>query len=143
MNSIDILLVEDNEGDILLTTEALVESGLSNTIHVVKDGFEALRYLEKKGEYQNAISPELILLDINLPKLNGHEVLKSIKSSEELKHLPVIMLSTSTSKEDILTSYKLYANCYIPKPAGVNGYSDVITSIQEFWSEVVKLPENK
>ncbi|MGB8705952.1 MAG: response regulator [Gillisia sp.] len=141
MNSINILLVEDNEGDILLATEALEENGISSSVNVVKDGCEALMYLEKKGKYANVSSPELILLDINLPKLNGHEVLKNIKTSEELKHLPVIMLSTSNSKEDIFNSYRLYANCYIPKPMGENGYSEVIASINKFWGSVVQLPK--
>lgn len=140
MNPIDILLVEDNEGDILLTVEALTEGKLASSVNVVRDGWEALRYLEKKDSYSNARTPDLVLLDINLPKLNGHEVLKQIKSKENLKHLPVIMLSTSSSSEDVLTSYKNHVNCYITKPVEVNDFVTVISSIKQFWITIVKLP---
>lgn len=142
MNPIDILLVEDNEGDILLTTEALLEGNLVKDLNVVKDGWEALEYLEKRGIYSNAKTPDLILLDINLPKLNGHEVLKNIKFQEHLKHLPVIMLSTSSSQEDVLNSYKSYANCYITKPIDVNDFLRVVASIKDFWISTVQLPQN-
>jgi len=143
MNPINILLVEDNEGDILLTTEALTEGKIANSVNVVKDGWEALQYLEKQGSYSNALTPDLILLDINLPKLNGHEVLEQIKSKDQLKHLPVIMLSTSSSSEDILSSYKNHVNCYITKPVEVEDFLKVISSIEHFWISVVKLPSSK
>lgn len=138
----NILLIEDNEGDILLTKEALTEHQVSNNISVVKDGWEAVLYLEKKETYKDAISPDLILLDINLPKMNGHEVLKAIKENEKIKHIPVIMLTTSNNPNDILQCYKQYANCYITKPADVNEFSKVILSIQAFWMSVVQLPHN-
>jgi len=136
-------LVEDNEGDILLTTEALTEGKIANKVDVVKDGYEAILYLENKGRYADAATPDLILLDVNLPKLNGHEVLEKIKSKEQLKHLPVIMLSTSSSSEDIMASYKNQVNCYITKPVEAEDFLKVITSIEQFWISVVKLPSCK
>lgn len=141
MSKINILLIEDNEGDIFLTQEALSESDIQSTLSIVKDGDEALKFLNKKGPYSDAELPELILLDINLPKVNGHEVLKNIKTSNHLKHLPVIMLTTSTSEDDILTCYQNYASCYIPKPMDVNDFIKVIDSIKNFWSSIVKLPK--
>jgi len=143
MSPINILLVEDNEGDILLTTEALTEGKIANKVDVVKDGYEAILYLENKGRYADAATPDLILLDVNLPKLNGHEVLEKIKSKEQLKHLPVIMLSTSSSSEDIMASYKNQVNCYITKPVEAEDFLKVITSIEQFWISVVKLPSCK
>lgn len=142
MKPIDILLVEDNEGDILLTTEALKDGEIANQIAVVKDGWEAMQYLEKKGKYSEAFTPDLILLDINLPKLNGHEVLKNIRSLNNLKHLPVIILSTSSSEMDVLNSYQNFANFYITKPVEVNDFLKVISSIEYFWASVVQLPQN-
>ena len=141
MKLIDILLVEDNEGDILLTTEALQEGKIANRISVVKDGMEALEFLEKKGAYKEAITPDLILLDINLPKMNGHEVLKSIKAIDHLRHLPVIILSTSSSQEDVMKSYKNYANCYITKPVDASDFLKIVSSIEDFWITVVQLPK--
>lgn len=143
MSPINILLVEDNEGDILLTTEALTEGKIANKVDVVKDGYEAILYLENKGRYADAATPDLILLDVNLPKLNGHEVLEKIKSKEQLKHLPVIMLSTSSSSEDIMASYKNQVNCYITKPVEAEDFLKVISSIEQFWISVVKLPSCK
>lgn len=143
MSPINILLVEDNEGDILLTTEALTEGKIANKVDVVKDGYEAILYLENKGRYVDAATPDLILLDVNLPKLNGHEVLEKIKSKEQLKHLPVIMLSTSSSSEDIMASYKNQVNCYITKPVEAEDFLKVISSIEQFWISVVKLPSSK
>jgi CheY-like chemotaxis protein len=140
MKQIHILLIEDNEGDILLTTEALNEGKVLNTITVMKDGWEAIQFLEKKGKYADADSPDLILLDVNLPKMNGHEVLKSIKTNDKIKHIPVIMLTTSSSERDILLSYQHYVNCYITKPVGVNDFLDVVSSIENFWITVVQLP---
>ncbi|WP_034888173.1 response regulator [Gillisia sp. Hel_I_29] len=143
MSPINILLVEDNEGDILLTTEALTEGKIANKVDVVKDGYEAILYLENKGRYVDAATPDLILLDVNLPKLHGHEVLEKIKSKEQLKHLPVIMLSTSSSSEDIMASYKNQVNCYITKPVEAEDFLKVISSIEQFWISVVKLPSSK
>lgn len=141
MKPIDILLVEDNEGDIVLTTEALEDGKITNTISVVKDGWEAVQYLEKKGEYAHKTTPDLILLDINMPKMNGHEVLKEIKSNPEIKHIPVIMLTTSSSDLDVMKSYQSHANCYITKPVDVNDFLEVIATIENFWISIVQLPK--
>lgn len=136
-----ILLVEDSEGDILLTTEALIEGRISNKIFVVKDGWEAIQYLEKKGKYSDAVVPDLVLLDVNLPKINGHEVLKFIKSKEDLKHIPVIMLTTSSSEKDIASSYQNNVNCYITKPVDSEEFIRTISSIKDFWISIVQLPK--
>lgn len=143
MDPIHILLVEDNEGDILLTTEALAEGKIVNRISVVRDGKEALDFLEAKEPYLERELPNLVLLDVNLPRKNGHEVLQYIKESQELKHIPVIMLTTSSSERDILISYKNHANCYITKPVEVDNFLDVVTSIENFWISVVQLPLKK
>ncbi len=143
MNSIHILLVEDNEGDIFLITEALEEGKIVNKISVTKDGKEAIDFLEKKGKYKNEETPDLILLDVNLPKKNGHEVLEYIKTSENLKQIPVIMLTTSSSDKDVLLSYKNHANCFITKPLDVNNFLTIVSSIESFWINIVKLPKNK
>ncbi|WP_026838131.1 response regulator [Gillisia sp. JM1] len=143
MIPINILLIEDNEGDILLTKEALLEGDILKELQVVKDGWEALLYLEKKDKYSTAITPDLILLDINLPKMNGYEVLKEIKSNSNINHIPVIMLSTSSSSIDINQCYKNQANCYITKPVDANDFSKVISLIETFWLTTAKLPVNK
>ena len=130
MHPIDILLVEDNEGDILLTKEALLDHEMVNNIFVVKDGTEALNYLLKRDPYNNSPSPDLVLLDINLPKLNGHEVLKQIRSIDSLKQIPVVMLSTSSSSEDVLKSFNNEANCFITKPIDIDSFIREITSIE-------------
>jgi CheY-like chemotaxis protein len=140
MKPVEILLVEDNEGDIILTTEALEEGKINNSISVVKDGWEAVQFLEKQNGYEEVSTPDLILLDINLPKLNGHEVLNHIKSNPELTHIPVVMLTTSSSEIDVMKSYKNHANCYITKPVDVNNFLDVITRIENFWISIVQLP---
>lgn len=140
MKTIDILLVEDNEGDIVLTLEALNDGKIRNSISVVKDGWEAVQYLEKKGEYSDKKSPDLVLLDINLPKMNGHEVLKQIKSNPDIKHIPVIMLTTSSAEVDVISSYKNFANCYITKPVDVNSFLEVVSAIEDFWISIVQLP---
>lgn len=142
MNPVNILLIEDNEGDILLTKESLLEGKIAKNIFVVKDGWEAIQYLEKKDKYKSARTPDLILLDINLPKLNGHEVLKKIKSTHDIKHIPVIMLSTSSTKNEVLACYKNQANCYISKPVDADDFSKVISEIENFWFSTVKLPVN-
>jgi CheY-like chemotaxis protein len=140
MTPIHILLVEDNEGDILLTVDALEESRIANNISVVKDGKQAIDFLSKKGLYTDAETPHLILLDINLPKKNGHEVLKFIKNEESIKHLPVIMLTTSSYEKDILESYKNYASCYISKPVEIADFMGAIAKIETFWFTIVQLP---
>lgn len=140
MKPIHILLVEDNEGDILLTTEALNEGKIRNTISVAKDGWEAIQFLEKKGKYGGEQTPDLILLDVNLPKMNGHEVLSSIRSNEKLACIPVVMLTTSSSEKDVLQSYQNHANCYITKPVDVDDFLKVVLSIQDFWISIVQLP---
>lgn len=134
---ITILLVEDNEGDIFLTTEALEEGKIFNKIEVARDGKEAIDYLLSKD--QNLL-PDLILLDINLPRRNGLEVLKFVKGSTGLKHIPVIMLTTSSSEIDINEAYKNYANCYITKPVAVDNFLKVVASIENFWISIVSLP---
>lgn len=143
MDPIHILLVEDNEGDILLTTEALAEGKIVNRISVVRDGKEAIDFLDAKDPYLERELPNLVLLDVNLPRKNGHEVLQYIKESQDLKHIPVIMLTTSSSERDILISYKNHANCYITKPVEVDNFLDVVTSIENFWISVVQLPVKK
>lgn len=140
MKPIHILLIEDNEGDILLTQEALEDSKIVNEIGIVRDGNEAILFLNKQKNYVKAKTPDLILLDVNLPKKNGHEVLKYIKESEKFKHIPVIMLTTSSSEIDILKSYKNHVNCYITKPVDVNNFLNVVTSIENFWLSIVALP---
>jgi len=143
MKQIHILLVEDNEGDIFLTTEALESWKITNKISVARDGLEAIAFLEKVAPYENIDLPDLILLDINLPKKNGHEVLQFIKGHDTLKRIPVIMLTTSTADADILRSYGNYANCYITKPVEVSDFFQIVTSIEDFWICIVKLPPKK
>lgn len=138
---IHILLIEDNEGDIVLTIEALKEARLNNTIDVMRDGEKALQFLRKEGEYSNAATPDLILLDINLPKIDGKEVLANIKNDEQLKIIPVVMLTTSDSEKDIFESYHSHANCYITKPLGFQRFIEVIHTIKEFWITIVQLPK--
>lgn len=139
-NEIRILLVEDNEGDILLTLEALKEARIGNEVDVVKDGDKALQFLKKEGEFKDANTPDLILLDINLPRTDGFEVLAVIKKDERLSVIPVIMLTTSDSEKDILESYQHHANCYITKPVNFENFMNVIQTIKEFWINIVKLP---
>ena len=141
MESIVILLIEDNDGDILLTREALGYGSIRKEISVVKDGWEAIQFLEKKGAYKNAIMPDLILLDINLPKLNGHEVLARIKSNPQIQHIPVIMLTTSSSESDILKSYQNHVNCFITKPIEADNFLETVAAIEEFWLSMVQLPK--
>lgn len=140
MHTIHILLVEDNDGDILLTKEAFQDSGITNAMSVVKNGTEAIDFLSKKGKYKNAYLPDLLLLDINLPKKNGIEVLHYIKVNEDLKHIPVIMLTTSSSEKDVNLSYKNYANCFITKPAEVDSFFKVVSRVEDFWVSTVQLP---
>jgi CheY-like chemotaxis protein len=143
MKPIHILLVEDNEGDILLTREALEDAKIIVKLSVAKDGKEAIDFVNRQGKYTDADVPDLVLLDINLPKKNGHEVLKYIKENEQLKHMPVIMLTTSSSDKDINSSYNNYANCFITKPVEVNDFLTVVSTIENFWISIVRLSTTK
>lgn len=140
MEAIHILLVEDNEGDILLTQDALEEAKIITKLSVVKDGKKAIDFLTNQGEYLNQTMPDLILLDVNLPKKNGHEVLSYIKKDEILRRIPVIMLTTSSFKKDVNLAYENYANCYITKPIDGKEFVNVVTTIENFWISIVKLP---
>ena len=142
MNSAHILLVEDNEGDILLTREALEARKLISKIDIAKNGVLAIDFLENILSNEGALLPDLILLDINLPKKNGQEVLQFIKTHNSLKQIPVIMLTTSSSDRDIIASYRNHANCYIMKPVDVGNFMEAITKIEDFWFTTVKLPGN-
>lgn len=142
LRPIEILLVEDNPGDVRLTSEVLKEGKVLNNLHVVMDGEEAMAFLKKEEKYSNSVNPDLVLLDLNLPKKNGLEVLAEIKEDPELKHTPVIMLSVSKLEEDIIKSYNQYANCYILKPVDLNQFMEVVKSIEDFWFTIVKLPSD-
>ena len=135
-----ILMVEDNPGDVRLTQEALRDGKVHNTMYVVEDGVEAIDFLRRQGKHANAPRPDLILLDLNLPKKDGREVLAEIKEDTNLKRIPVVILTTSTAEEDIIKSYDLHANCYITKPVGLEQFLTVVKSINGFWLEVVTLP---
>ena len=136
-----ILLVEDNEGDILLTLEAFKEIKAKNSITVVKDGEEAIEFLKKQGQYADSVMPNLILLDINMPKLNGMEVLDFIKKDEKLKKIPVVMLTTSSSESDIAACYERSANCFITKPLDFGKFVNVVEAIESFWFTIAQLPK--
>ncbi|MBK6326854.1 MAG: response regulator [Chloroflexi bacterium] len=140
MQPISILLIEDNPGDVRLTQEALKEGKILNQITVVEDGVEAMGYLRKKD---NQNRPDLIMLDLNLPRMNGREVLAAIKADETLRRIPVVVLTTSDSEQDILDSYNLHANCYVTKPVDLEQFIHVVRSIEDFWLTVVKLPPNE
>lgn len=137
---IDILLVEDNPGDVRLTREAFKEGMLHNKLHVVMDGEAAIAFLRREGEYKDAIRPDLILLDLNLPKMNGREVLSAIKQDPDLKRIPVVVLTTSQDENDIVESYKHFASSYIVKPVSMEKFIKVVSSFKQYWLSVVKLP---
>ena len=139
MKSIHILLIEDNEGDILLTTEAFEESKIVNEITVIRDGKAAFNFFESLGADISKV-PDLVLLDINLPKKSGHEVLIYIKENEKYKHIPIVMLTTSSSEKDIMLSYKNHVNCYITKPIEVADFLRAINKIEDFWINIVSIP---
>ena len=141
IKTINILLVEDNPGDIRLTKEVLKEGKIRNKLSVVMDGEEALNFLKKTGKYNDAITPDIILLDLNLPKKDGREVLADIKADPELMLIPVIVLTTSQAEQDILYMYSNHANCYITKPVDFNQFINVVRSIEDFWLTIVKLPK--
>lgn len=138
--SVDILLVEDNPGDVRLTQEALKEGKVNNNLSVVSDGVEAMAFLRRQGKYAESPRPDLILLDLNLPKKDGREVLVEVKADENLRRIPVVVLTTSDSEKDILRSYNLHANCYITKPVDLDKFITVVKSIEDFWLTIVKLP---
>ena len=137
---IEILMVEDNPGDVRLTMEALRETKMNNNLRVIRDGTEALAFLNREGEYGDASRPDLILLDLNIPGKDGREVLKEIKADERLSRIPVVILTTSQAEEDILKTYDLHANCYITKPVDLNQFVKVVRSIETFWLTIVRLP---
>jgi len=137
---IDILLVEDDQGDILITTEALEQSKLANNLHIVENGEEAVAFLRREGEYADAVRPDLILLDLNLPRRDGREVLAEIKSDPELRRIPVVVLTTSSAEEDVLRSYDLHANAYITKPVDFANFVNVVRQVDDFFFTVVRLP---
>ncbi len=137
---VDILLVEDNPGDARLAVEALKEGNVSNRLHVVPDGVEAMAFLRREGKYSDAPRPHVVLLDLNLPRKDGRQVLAEVKTDELLKRIPVVVLTTSQAEQDITRSYDLHANCYITKPVDLGRFITVIRSIEDFWCTVVKLP---
>ena len=137
---IEILLVEDSPGDARLTAEALKHSKIINNLHVARDGREAMKFLRREGKAADAPRPDLILLDLNLPRMDGREVLESIKNDDDLKMIPVVIMTTSRDEKDVKASYAAHANCYIRKPLDVSGFFDVVNSIENFWFEMVVLP---
>ena len=140
---VEILLVEDNPGDVRLTKEAIKEAKIINNLNVVEDGVEALAYLRKKGKFKDANRPDIIFLDLNLPKKNGREVLAEIKQDINLKQIPVVILTVSKAEEDIIKTYELHANCFITKPVDMDQFIKVVKSLENFWFSIVKLPPNK
>ena len=137
---IQILLVEDNPGDVRLTVEALKDAKVYNKLHVVEDGVLALEFLYQLGAYQDAPRPDLVLLDLNLPRKNGREVLADIKTNDRLKTIPVVILTTSQAEDDVLKAYSLHANCYITKPVDFIQFTNIVRTIEEFWLTIVVLP---
>jgi len=137
---VEILLVEDNAGDVRLAREGLRECKLLNNLSVASDGVKALAFLRREGEYAQAPRPDLIMLDLNLPRKDGREVLREIKEDEELRRIPVVVLTTSKAEEDILKSYSLHANCYVTKPLAIEQFITVVQAIETFWFTIVKLP---
>jgi chemotaxis family two-component system response regulator Rcp1 len=138
--SVEILLVEDNPGDVRLTKEALRDSKLRNHLTVAEDGIEALAVLRREGQYASVATPDLILLDLNLPRKSGREVLAEIKADPILRHIPVVVLTTSSADKDIIDVYELQASCYVVKPVGLNEFITIVRSIEDFWLSIVKLP---
>jgi CheY-like chemotaxis protein len=139
-NVIEILLVDDSSDDVLLTKRALKKGKVLNNLSVVYDGVEAINFLHRRGEYSDAPRPDIILLDLNMPKKDGREVLSEIKADDGLKQIPVVVLTTSEADIDILESYSLYANCYVTKPVDLGQFMHVIQTLEDFWFNVVKLP---
>lgn len=140
---VEILLVEDDPGDVRLTREALIEGRILNNLNVAPDGVEALAYLERKGEFAHAPRPDLIFLDLNLPRMDGRELLSIIKADSDLRRIPVVILTTSAAEQDILKSYDLHANCYVTKPVDLEQFISVVRSVESFWLTVAKLPPDE
>jgi len=139
---IDVLLVEDDPGDVLMTREAFADHKLKNVLHVVDNGADAMSFLRKEGEYADSPTPDLVLLDLNLPRMDGREVLAAIKGDDQLRTIPVVVLTTSEAEEDVLRSYQLHANAYVTKPVDFERFLDVVRQIDEFFVTVVKLPRH-
>jgi chemotaxis family two-component system response regulator Rcp1 len=139
--TVEILLVEDNPADVRLTMEALKEGKIANNLNVAYDGVEALEFLKKKGKYAKAPNVDLILLDLNLPRKDGREVLAEVKADDNLKRIPVVVMTTSKAEEDILRSYNLHANCYVVKPIDFDKFIKVVKAIEDFWVSIVTLPK--
>lgn len=137
---VEILLAEDNPGDVKLTEKALAKGQVLNNLSVVNDGVEAMHYLRQEGEYESVPRPDLLLLDLNMPRMDGQEVLAEMKSDEDLRRIPVVVLTSSAAEEDIVESYDLHANAYLTKPVDFDGFVDIVSSIEEFWLRVVKRP---
>jgi len=142
IHPIEILLVEDNPGDVRLTMEVFKEAKIHNNLHVAVDGIEAMTFLHREGKYSKASRPDLILLDLNLPKKDGREVLAEIKNDPLLRSIPVVVLTTSKAEEDILKSYDLHVNCYITKPVDLDQFIEIVKGIEDFWLTIVKLPRS-
>ena len=137
---VEVLLAEDNPGDVMLTKKALKRGKLANNLHVVTDGVEALSFLRHQGEYADAPRPDLVLLDLNMPRKDGQEVLEELKNDPELRRIPVVILTSSESEEDIVKSYELNANAYLTKPVDFDGFVEIVDRLEDFWFQVVKLP---
>jgi CheY-like chemotaxis protein len=141
-NTVEVLLVEDSPSDARLTMEALRDGKLRNNLTIVTDGAEAMKYLKREGAYASATRPDLILLDLNLPKMDGREVLRRIKTDAALQSIPVVVLTTSEAEEDVVKAYEFHANCYIRKPVDLDSFLEIVSQIESFWLTVVKLPQN-
>jgi len=137
---IEILLAEDNPGDVKLTEKAFENGNVLNNLHVVEDGVEAMKFLRQEGEYEDEPRPDMVLLDLNMPRKDGKEVLKDVKSDPELRRIPVVVLTSSEAEEDVVKSYDLHANAYLTKPVDFGGFIDVVERIEDFWLTVVKTP---
>ncbi len=137
---VEILLVEDNPGDVRLTKEAMKEAKMRNNLSVARDGVEAMAFLRREGEYADAPRPDVVLLDLNLPKKDGRSVLAEIKADPDLRRIPVVILTSSKAEEDVLNSYDLHANCYVTKPGDLEQFIEVVKSVGNFWVQIVKLP---
>lgn len=138
---VEILLAEDNPGDVMLTRKALEQGKLANNLHVTTDGVDALEFLRQDGEYEDAPRPDLILLDLNMPRKDGREVLKELRADDDLRRIPVVVLTSSESEEDIVRSYELNANAYLTKPVDFDGFVEIVNRLENFWFQVVKFPE--
>jgi len=137
-----ILLIEDNEGDIVLALDILGSSAIGSRVHVTRDGVDALRFLQREGKHQDAPRPDLILLDLNLPRMHGLEVLERLKADAELSAIPVVVFSSSDSEADVNSSYEAHANCYITKPSNLDGYVDALNQVERFWFKTARLPSS-